>query len=219
LKYYETLGIRAIGEHVIESEQPKKIKALIEQHNPDVLVLTGHDALNKNYKSLNDLREYKNSAYFVEGVMKARSLRPTTEQLVIFAGACQSAFEELLAAGADYAASPQRVLIHALDPVFIVDKIVHCPFHEVLPIESALEYTLTKFNGLGGYEIIGTARKGGPFVEVKEEIEKKRSLNESLLELEAMELENLSEEEIELELRRPIFTEEERNFIGNTMPF
>lgn len=67
-------------------------------------------------------------------------------------------------AGADYAASPQRVLIHALDPVFIVERIAYCPFNEVLPIEHAIKNTVTKFKGVGGYEILGVARKGGPVV-------------------------------------------------------
>lgn len=101
LKYYKMLDIPAIGEHVAESEQPKKIKYFIDKYNPDILVLTGHDALNKNHKSLYDINEYRNSSYFVEAVKKARALKPSMAELVIFAGACQSYFEEILAAGAD----------------------------------------------------------------------------------------------------------------------
>lgn len=168
LRYYETLGVNAVGEHVLEAEQPKKVKALIEKHNPDILVLTGHDALNKNYKDIESLGEYKNSSYFIESVREARTIRPYTEQLVIFAGACQSYFEKILEVGADYAASPSRVLIHALDPVFIVERIAYCPLNEVLSIEKALMYTITKFKGLGGYEILGKARKGGPVVKINQ---------------------------------------------------
>lgn len=166
MKYYETLGVPAVGENVLEFEQPKKISSLLQKHNPDILVLTGHDALNKHYKNLNDINEYKNSKYFVEAVKEARKTRQNNKQLIIFAGACQSYFEALLEAGADYAASPQRVLIHALDPVFIVERIAYCPFNEVLPIEQAIKNTVTKFKGVGGYEILGVARKGGPVVEV-----------------------------------------------------
>lgn len=101
LKYYKMLDIPAIGEHVAESEQPKKIKYFIDKYAPDILVLTGHDALNKNHKSLYDINEYRNSSYFVEAVKKARALKPSMAELVIFAGACQSYFEEILAAGAD----------------------------------------------------------------------------------------------------------------------
>ena len=164
MKYYETLGVPAVGENVLELEQPKKIGGLLQKHNPDILVLTGHDSLNKNYKNLYDINEYKNSKYFIEAVKEARKARQNNKQLIIFAGACQSYFEALLEAGADYAASPARVLIHALDPVFIVERIAYCPFNEVLPIERAIKNTLTQFKGIGGYEILGVARKGGPVV-------------------------------------------------------
>ena len=162
MKYYETLGVPAVGENVLEFEQPKKIGGLLQKHNPDILVLTGHDSLNKNYKNLYDINEYKNSKYFIEAVKEARKARQNNKQLIIFAGACQSYFEALLEAG--YAASPARVLIHALDPVFIVERIAYCPFNEVLPIERAIKNTLTQFKGIGGYEILGVARKGGPVV-------------------------------------------------------
>lgn len=202
LKYYETLDVPVIGEHVPEIDQPKKIKYLLEKYSPDILVLTGHDALNKNYNSLQDMGEYRNSSYFIEAVKRARSVKPTMDSLVIFAGACQSYFEGILAAGADYAASPGRVLIHALDPVFIVEKIAHCPFHQVLPIEDALENTITKFNGLGGYEILGKCRRGGPVVEKKDNKQTITSLD----------VDHMTDEEIDRELAKPLFKDSEEEF-------
>lgn len=201
LKYYETLGLNVIGEHVPESEQPKKIKYLIEKYSPDILVLTGHDSLNKNYKSLQDVNEYRNSSYFIEAVKKVRSIK-NMDSLVIFAGACQSCFEGILAAGADYAASPGRVLIHALDPVFIVEKIAHCPFNKVLPIEEAIENTITKFNGLGGYEILGKCRRGGPVIEVKQNKEETKPID----------IAQMTDEEIDRELAKPLFGDSEEEF-------
>ncbi len=213
LKYYHSLDIPVIGEHIHEAEQPKKIRYLLEKYSPDILVLTGHDSLNKQCKNLMDINEYRNSIYFVEAVKRARAYRP---DLVIFAGACQSFFESILAAGADFAASPNRVLIHALDPVFIVEKVAHCPFYQVLPIEEALENTITKFNGLGGYEIVGKCRRGGPVVEnstPKQEEDKKLSFEE------------LTQEEIERELNKPLFKDSKKEFekkiqdyIVNTIP-
>ncbi|OON97608.1 MAG: sporulation peptidase YabG [Epulopiscium sp. Nele67-Bin005] len=169
LHYYKLLGVSAIGENVKEVEQPQKVKELILKHNPDILVLTGHDAIFKKYPNRTHLDGYRNSKYYVEAVKEARKLRPTSQQLVIYAGACQSHFEELLQAGADYASSPSRVLIHALDPPFIVERIAHCPFNEVLTIENALKYTITRFEGLGGYETYGKLRKGGPDTKLGEE--------------------------------------------------
>lgn len=169
MKYYDILGVNAVGENVLEFEQPRKIGSLLQKHNPDILVLTGHDSLNKKYRNLFDINEYKNSKYFIEAIKEARRVNQVSKQLIIFAGACQSYFEALLEAGADYAASPERVLIHALDPVFIVERIAYCPFNEVLPIEEAIKNTVTKFRGVGGYEILGVARKGGPVVGMTDE--------------------------------------------------
>ena len=211
LKYYKMLDIPAIGEHVSEAEQPKKIKYFLEKYNPDILVLTGHDALNKNHKSLYDINEYRNSSYFVEAVKKARILKPSMADLVIFAGACQSYFEEILAAGADFAASPGRVLIHALDPVFIVERIAQCPFYKVLPIDEALEYTITKFKGLGGYEILGKCRRGGPVATEVEDV-KAQDEEEKEEKVEKVNSKRMTKEEIEKELLRPLFTDSASEF-------
>ncbi len=229
LKYYEMLEIPVVGEHISESEQPKRIKHLLEKYSPDILVLTGHDALNKNYKSIYEVNEYKNSQYFVESVKRARAVKPSMSELVIFAGACQSYFEEILAAGADFAASPDRVLIHALDPVFLVQKIADCPFNEVLPIEDALENTITRFKGLGGYEILGKCRRGGPVVsdriiESNKRISSKKyvvnnGINNSSLDKEninSLSKEELNHEEklkeVNKELAKPIFTDSKKDF-------
>ena len=162
MKYYEILGIDAIGEHIVEESQPQQIQQMLEKYKPSILVLTGHDSLHKGATDLSDNQSYKNSEHFINAVKKARMLMPTSEQLIIFAGACQSNFEEILDKGADYAASPKRVLIHALDPVFMIERIVHCPFYKVLTVENALQYTITGKEGLGGYEVLGRLRKGGP---------------------------------------------------------
>lgn len=211
LKYYKLLDIPAIGEHVAEAEQPKKIKYFIEKYNPDILVLTGHDALNKNHKSIYDINEYRNSSYFVESVKKARTIKPSMADLVIFAGACQSYFEEILAAGADFAASPGRVLIHALDPVFIVERIAQCPFYKVLPIDEALEYTITKFKGLGGYEILGKCRRGGPVATEVEEL-KVENKEERIEKAKKTDTKRMTKEEIENELLKPLFTDSASEF-------
>lgn len=225
MKYYEVLGVPAVGESVPESQQPKRVAELIQKHNPDILVLTGHDALNKNYKDLSDVNEYKNSKYFIEAIKEARNARTTNKHLIIFAGACQSYFEGLLEAGADYAASPKRVLIHALDPVFIVERIAYCPIYQVLPIEQAIKNTITQFKGLGGYEILGVARKGGPVIEV---IENEEPREPKFKREESYDIEDLSEEQIEEELGKPIFEDDSykrmidenvANYIGNAMPY
>lgn len=212
MKYYETLDIPVIGEHVPESEQPKKIKGLLEKYSPDILVLTGHDALNKNYRSLYDVSEYRNSAYFIDAVKRARTYKPNMGNLVIFAGACQSYFEGILAAGADFAASPGRVLIHALDPVFLVEKIAHGAFYQVVPIEEALENTITKFQGLGGYEILGKCRRGGPIVVDKKQAPNEVTHNNVEGTYISLNVENMTDEEVDRALERPIFSDSDKEF-------
>ena len=210
LNYYKALDIPVIGEHVAEADQPKKIRYFLEKYSPDILVLTGHDSLNKNCKNTHDLSEYRNSSYFVESVRRARAVKPTMDNLVIFAGACQSYFEEILAAGADYAASPGRVLIHALDPVFIVEKIAHCPFYKVLAIDEALENTITKFKGLGGYEVLGKCRRGGPVV-----IEDINNKEDETWQEERKQQNNpvqMSVDEIKRELAMPLFKDSKVEF-------
>lgn len=211
LKYYKQLNIPAIGEHVSEAEQPKKIKYFLEKYSPDILVLTGHDSLNKSYKNLYDLSEYRNSSYFVESVKRARAIKPGADSLVIFAGACQSYFEEILAAGADYAASPGRVLIHALDPVFLVERIAHFPFHQVLPIDEALENTITKFKGLGGYEILGKCRRGGP-VMIQENTKNPEPKEGNEERVERKSSEQMTVDEIHRELAMPLFKDTNYEF-------
>ncbi|HHX60503.1 MAG TPA: sporulation peptidase YabG [Epulopiscium sp.] len=198
MKYYEKLGIEAVGKHIVESEQPKRIKALIEKYNPSILVITGHDSLNKNYKDISDIREYKNSKYYIETVIQARTIRPHPGALVIFAGACQSDFEALLEAGADFAASPSRVLIHALDPVFIVERIAYHPFYEVLGIEEVLKFTITGLKGLGGYETQGKCRRGGPMVLKEEKVVKAEDTEIEVGEIK-VKVQEIKAEEIEVE--------------------
>lgn len=205
LKYYKLLDIPAIGEHISESDQPKKIKHLIEKYSPDILVLTGHDAINKNCKDLYDANEYRNSNYFIESVKRVRAVKPSMDQIVIFAGACQSYFEGILAAGADFAASPNRVLIHALDPVFLVERIAQYPFYQVLSIDEALENTITKFKGLGGYEVLGKCRRGGPVVtEKQKEIDDEAKQNKNT--------DEMNDDKLEREIAKPLFTDTDKEF-------
>lgn len=82
--------------------------------------------------------------------------------MIIFAGACQSHYEALIRAGANFASSPRRVLIHAYDPVFIAEKVAFTPFNQMVPIKEALNDTVTGVDGVGGIETRGRLRIGYP---------------------------------------------------------
>ncbi|MEG6585218.1 sporulation peptidase YabG [Dendrosporobacter sp. 1207_IL3150] len=163
LKTYGQLNIEAIGRAVDESKQPEQVLALLEEYRPDILVLTGHDALiGGGKKDLKDINNYRNSKYFVEAVRKARTFEPSRDDLVIFAGACQSYFEAILVAGANFASSPTRIFIHAYDPVFIAEKVAFTPINKTVDVTDAITASVTGIEGVGGIESRGKFRLGMP---------------------------------------------------------
>lgn len=159
---YKQLKLPVRGVHVSEELQGKKVKELLQEHTPDILVLTGHDGLYKDKTRYNELDNYRNSKYFIAAVKAARTLRPTHDDLIIFAGACQSHYEALLEAGATYASSPKRVLIHAYDPVFIVERIAFTSISTTLGPVNTIQDTITGIEGIGGVEVKGKLRIGYP---------------------------------------------------------
>lgn len=163
LTLYDKIGVPVTGIHCNEREMANKIGELIEYYRPDILVITGHDAYSKAKGSKTDINAYRHSKYFVQTVKEARKKIPHLDQLVIFAGACQSHFESLIHAGANFASSPSRVNIHALDPVYIVAKISFTPFMDRVNVWDVLRNTLTGEKGLGGIETKGVLRTGMPF--------------------------------------------------------
>nr|WP_263323947.1 sporulation peptidase YabG [Neobacillus sp. Marseille-Q6967] len=168
---YEKIGIPVNGAHCHEKEMPNRIGDLIDYYRPDILVITGHDAYSKAKGKMTDINAYRHSKHFVQTVKEARKKVPHLDQLVIFAGACQSHFESLIHAGANFASSPSRINIHALDPVYIVAKISFTPFMERINVWDVLRNTLTGEKGLGGIETKGVLRTGMPYNPIQEEEE------------------------------------------------
>ncbi|MEJ9212249.1 sporulation peptidase YabG [Bacillus smithii] len=160
---YGQFGVPVKGIHCSEKDMPVKVLELLERHRPEILVITGHDSYSKSKGKKSDLNAYRNSKYFVQTVKEARKKIPSLDQLIIFAGACQSHFESLIRAGANFASSPFRVNIHALDPVYIVAKISYTPFHQSVNVLDVLKNTLTGNKGLGGVETRGVLRTGMPY--------------------------------------------------------
>ncbi|WP_186575700.1 sporulation peptidase YabG [Aquibacillus kalidii] len=162
---YQRMGLQVHGVHLDEKEMPTEIGRLVEKIQPDIIVITGHDAFSRGKGEKKDIRSYRHSKFFAETVREARKVVPSLDQLVIFAGACQSHFESLIRAGANYASSPSRINIHALDPVYIAAKIAYTPFMEKVGVYDALRNTLTGEKGLGGVETRGLLRTGMPYIE------------------------------------------------------
>src|SRR5699024_10345220 len=127
-----------------------------------VLVITGHDSYSEAKGGHKDIKAYRNSRFFAEAVRIARTHTANLDQLVIFAGACQSHFESLIRAGANFASSPERINIHALDPVYVVAKIAYTSFMDKINVYDVISNTFTGEKGLGGMETRGLYRTGLP---------------------------------------------------------
>ncbi|SMC72274.1 spore coat assemly protein [Sporomusa malonica] len=163
LKTYSQLNVQAEGRWIEEAKQAEVVLDLLDEIRPDILVLTGHDALVGNgKKDLSDLNNYRNSKHFVAAVKKARTFEPSRDDLVIFAGACQSHFEAILSSGANFASSPNRIFIHAYDPVFIAEKVAFTPINKTVDVSDAITASVTGVDGVGGLETRGKFRLGMP---------------------------------------------------------
>ncbi|SET79058.1 spore coat assemly protein [Oceanobacillus limi] len=176
---YQRLGLQVHGVHINEKEMPFQIGDLIKKIQPNIIVITGHDSFSKNKGRKNDLRAYRHSKFFAETVREARKIVPNLDELVIFAGACQSHFESLIRAGANFASSPLRINIHALDPVYIAAKIAYTPFMEKVSVWEALRNTMTGEKGMGGIETRGLLRTGMPYLQEDQQEEKSNSEEDS----------------------------------------
>ena len=162
LKVYKQLGIDAVGKVILEKDQPSQIVSVVKEVRPDIVVLTGHDAILKKTEDYTSLDSYRNSKYYVEAVMALRELESSYDELVIFAGACQSCYEKILDSGANFASSPSRVLIHCLDPVFVCEKIAYTNIEKIVSIQEVLDNTITGIKGIGGLQTRGKYREGYP---------------------------------------------------------
>ncbi|MCL6478796.1 MAG: sporulation peptidase YabG [Peptococcaceae bacterium] len=151
---YKQLNIECYGYHIDEEKQAERVMDILIEHRPDMLVLTGHDGLVKDAKEedYRDIKKYHNSQHFVNAVSMARRYEKSRDDLVIFAGACQSHYEALLGAGANFASSPKRVLIHAYDPVFVMEKVAYTSIYDPIALKDVIGSTITGFDGIGGVE-------------------------------------------------------------------
>ncbi|CAM2756406.1 sporulation peptidase YabG [Hathewaya histolytica] len=162
LETYKKLSLEAFGHAIPEKEQPNITLELVKEYNPDIVVITGHDGMIRHAKEYMDLDNYRNTKYFIDTVRKLRAYERSYDDLVIFAGACQSCYEAILDAGANFASSPNRVLIHCLDPVLVCEKIAYYNIENIVPIEEVIKNTITGIKGIGGLQTRGKYREGFP---------------------------------------------------------
>ena len=160
LKFYKSVNLNAFGLYEKEENLYKNMTKYLEDIKPDILIITGHDAYYK--KKGMDNKAYKNSDNFAKAVKVARNYEKSYDKLKIIAGACQSNYEELINAGANFASSPKRVNIHALDPAIIAISIAKTENTKELNIIELLNKTKCKKEGIGGIRTYGSMYVGYP---------------------------------------------------------
>jgi spore coat assembly protein len=162
MQVYARLRIPAEGHYVPESGMADLLYHILPKSRPDIVVITGHDGLYKNHTDKQQLSSYKNSHNFVRAVQTVRQYERNRDSLTVIAGACQSHFEALLQAGANFASSPARILIHALDPVHIAVKAAYTSIRDTVKVPEVLANIQSGVKGMGGYETRGSFRIGTP---------------------------------------------------------
>lgn len=162
LKYYKNLNVYAVGKKITEDKIYKEINQLLEEYKPDIVIITGHDAFLKKMGDKKDIRNYKNSLNFVNAVKMARKFEKSHDKLVIIAGACQSDYEELIKAGANFASSPKRINIHALDPAIIAVNLALTERNKEINLIDLLNKTKYGKDGIGGLKSNGLMFVGYP---------------------------------------------------------
>ena len=161
MDFYKKINIKAKGVKIKENEIKDKIPALLDEFKPDILVITGHDAYYKRMGNEEDNKNYQNTINFIKAVREARKISSHSD-LIIIAGACQSNYEELIKAGANFASSPKRVNIHALDPAIIASSLALSDRNKPIDLISILEKTKYGKDGMGGIITNGTMYVGYP---------------------------------------------------------
>lgn len=149
--YYKKLGLKAVVKNIPEYKQAKEVYKLLKMYNPDILIITGHDGMIKRGTNYNDIYNYRNSRHFINTVKEARRYdKENNKKTVIFAGACQSYFEAIMSAGANFASSPSRILIDFLDPLIVADKVATTEQYKYITIDDIAKELRDGKKGVGG---------------------------------------------------------------------
>lgn len=162
MTFYKDMNIKANGLVLSEMEMGNKIIGLLKEFDPDIVVITGHDAYYSKKNDMENLENYQNTGNFIEAVKMARKYEKSHDKLIIIAGACQSNYEELIRAGANFASSPKRINIHALDPAIIASSIALADRNKSIDLIHLIEKTKYGKDGMGGIITNGTMYVGYP---------------------------------------------------------
>lgn len=155
LNLYKALNIYAYGVSIKEEEFHLNVMDLIKRIRPNIVILTGHDSYNN--KEITDLKNYKNTINFIKAIVKIREYY-SLDDICIYAGACGSNFEALIASGANFASSIDRNNIEAYDPAIVGILASVTPMTKTIDIESLYNFSKMKKGSIGGVETYGKMR-------------------------------------------------------------
>lgn len=162
MKFYKEMNVLSYGVTLKEKDVAASLNEILERVKPDILVITGHDAYYNKDGDYTNMSNYKNSDNFIQAVKVARSYEKDHDKLIVIAGACQSNYEELIKAGSNFASSPKRINIHALDPAIIAVSVSLSSKNKDIDLIKILGKTKYGTDGMGGIITNGTMYIGYP---------------------------------------------------------
>lgn len=109
----------------------------------------------KKGTGFNDIYNYRNSRHFINTVNEARKWNSKGKDLAIFAGACQSYYEAIMAAGANFASSPGRIMIDFIDPLIVAERIATTENTRYLTIRDIKDELRDGEDGVSGIGSMG----------------------------------------------------------------
>ena len=157
MSFYKKNKLKAYGLFMSEESMASQIGNLLKKYEPDILVITGHDSFSRTKRT-----KYKNTSSFINSIIEARKYEKSHEKLFIIAGACQSNYEDLIKVGANFASSPKRINIHALDPAIVAACLSFSNKNTDIDIIKILEKTKYGADGMGGIITKGAMYIGYP---------------------------------------------------------
>lgn len=162
MNFYKKINVMAYGLCLDEVDIKTEISKYLKELNPDIVIITGHDAYYRRKGSKDNIDNYKNTSNFIEAVKVAREYEKSQDKLIVIAGACQSNYEELIKAGATFASSPKRINIHALDPAIIASYLALYDRNKTVDLLEVLNKTKSGSDGIGGVMTKGCMFVGYP---------------------------------------------------------
>lgn len=157
---YMQMGVPCRVIHVSEDKQADVVVDYLKEDRPDILVLTGHDSLAKGARNIFEMKNYRHSQFYVEAICRAREYEPDLDDLIIIAGGCESYFEALIEAGANFASAPRRVRIKDVDPLLVAQNIAFTSIYDKISLPQFLGEISP--GGIGGVQTRGKLRLGHP---------------------------------------------------------